>query len=82
MAELRFPADGLEDVVVRLRPWRETDVASQLEAFSHPWFQRFSDGAPRALRLHPRGPLRSHMPFKDGRRDTSMFSLLPGELRP
>ena len=28
------------------------------------------------------GLLRSHMPFKDGRRDTLMFSLLPGELRP
>jgi RimJ/RimL family protein N-acetyltransferase len=27
------------------------------------------------------GVLRSHMPFKDGRRDTVMFSLLPGELR-
>ena len=82
MAELRFPADGLEDVVVRLRPRRETDVASQLEAFSDPWFQRFSDWAPRALRLHPRGPVALPMPFKGGRRDTLMFSLLPGELRP
>lgn len=27
------------------------------------------------------GVLRSHMPFKGGRRDTMMFSLLPGELR-
>jgi RimJ/RimL family protein N-acetyltransferase len=27
------------------------------------------------------GVLRSHMPFKGGRRDTVMFSLLPGELR-
>lgn len=27
------------------------------------------------------GVLRSHMPFKDGRRDTVMFSLLPGELQ-
>lgn len=26
------------------------------------------------------GVLRSHMPFRDGRRDTVMFSLLPGEL--
>jgi RimJ/RimL family protein N-acetyltransferase len=32
---------------VRLRPWRESDVGSQLEAFSDPWFQRFSDWAPR-----------------------------------
>ena len=47
MAELRFPADGLEDAVVRLRPWRETDVASQLGAFSDPRFERFSDWAPR-----------------------------------
>lgn len=27
------------------------------------------------------GVLRSHMPFKGGRRDTVVFSLLPGELR-
>jgi len=27
------------------------------------------------------GVLRSHMAFKGGRRDTVMFSLLPGELR-
>lgn len=27
------------------------------------------------------GVLRSHIPFRDGRRDTVMFSLLPGELR-
>jgi RimJ/RimL family protein N-acetyltransferase len=27
------------------------------------------------------GVLRSHMQFKCGRRDTVMFSLLPGELR-
>lgn len=47
MSELRFPAVVLEDPVVRLRPWRETDLPSQLEAFSDPWFQRFSDWAPR-----------------------------------
>ena len=27
------------------------------------------------------GVLRSHVPFKGGRRDTMVFSLLPGELR-
>ena len=27
------------------------------------------------------GVLRAHLPFKGGRRDTVMFSLLPGELR-
>jgi RimJ/RimL family protein N-acetyltransferase len=27
------------------------------------------------------GVLRSHTPFKGGRRDTVLFSLLPGELR-
>ena len=27
------------------------------------------------------GVLRSYMPFKSGRRDTVVFSLLPGELR-
>ena len=50
MTELRFPAVALEDAVVRLRPCRQTDVRSQLEAFSDPWFQRFSDWAPRTER--------------------------------
>lgn len=27
------------------------------------------------------GVMRSHVPFKGGRRDTVLFSLLPGELR-
>src|SRR3954454_7093881 len=45
MTELRVPS--LSDEVVRLRPWRETDVPAQLQAFGDPWFQRFSDWAPR-----------------------------------
>jgi RimJ/RimL family protein N-acetyltransferase len=45
MAELRVPA--LADEVVRLRRWCETDVPAQLEAFSDPVFERFSDWAPR-----------------------------------
>jgi RimJ/RimL family protein N-acetyltransferase len=45
VAELRFPA--LADEVVVLRQWRETDVPAQLEAFSDPVFERFSDWAPR-----------------------------------
>jgi RimJ/RimL family protein N-acetyltransferase len=45
MAELRVPA--LADDVVRLRRWREPDVPAQLEAFSDPLFQRFSDWAPQ-----------------------------------
>jgi len=184
VTELRFLAAALDDTVVRLRPWRESDIQSQLEACSDPWFQRFSDWAPgtaiearrhqledaqarqrgerlqfalvepsddgsvlggaslhdvelgpgrasvgfwltadargqgvatHAVRLIVRwafedldlarivvtcapdnlasqrvaercgfsreGVLRSHMPFKGGRRDTVVFSLLPGELR-
>jgi RimJ/RimL family protein N-acetyltransferase len=38
---------ALADEVVALRPWRESDIPAQLEAFSDPWFQRFSDWAPR-----------------------------------
>jgi RimJ/RimL family protein N-acetyltransferase len=175
---------ALADEVVALRSWREADVPAQLQAFSDPWFQRFSDWAPRdehealaylaaherarqrgeqvelalvephddsallgggslnsvdleqgraaigywlapqargrgvathAVRLLCRwafedlrlarleltcgpdnhasqrvaercgftreGVLRSHLPFKGGRRDTVVFSLLPGELR-
>src|SRR5215216_2979921 len=44
MTALRVPS--LADDVVLLRPWRETDVPAQLEAFSNPFFQRFSDWAP------------------------------------
>src|SRR3954452_5680393 len=182
MAELPIPA--LADEVVRLRRWRATDIPAQLEAFSDPLFERFSDWAPRTegaarafladhedtrragtrielavveadddnallggvslnnvdsaqgraaigywLAPHARGRgvaghavrlicgwafedlgfarleltcgpdntgsqgvaercgftregvLRSHLPFKGGRRDTVLFSLLPGELR-
>jgi RimJ/RimL family protein N-acetyltransferase len=45
MPELRVPS--LADDVVVLRPWRETDVPAQLEAFSDPFFRRFSDWAPQ-----------------------------------
>ena len=45
MPELRVPS--LADDVVRLRPWREADLPAQLMAFSDPFFQRFSDWAPR-----------------------------------
>ena len=45
MTGLRVPS--LADETVRLRPWREADVPAQLQAFSDPWFQRFSDWAPR-----------------------------------
>jgi hypothetical protein len=53
MPELRVPS--LADGVVVLRPWRETDVPAQLEAFSDPFFHRFSDWAPQteaAARAH------------------------------
>ena len=46
MAELPFPSPHLADDVVVLRPWRETDLAAQLEAFSDQFFQDFSDWAP------------------------------------
>jgi RimJ/RimL family protein N-acetyltransferase len=184
MPELPLPTPPLADDVVALRPWRATDVQAQLAAFSDPFFQRFSDWAPRteadarrtlveqeearrrgeqlelavvgcrdhdvvlgggslngvdlsqgraavgywlareargrglatrSVRLLARwafegldlarleltcgpdnrasqrvavrcgftreGVLRSHMPFKGGRRDTVLFSLLPGEVR-
>src|SRR4051794_5074252 len=45
MSEL--PVPSLADEVVALRPWNETDLPFQLEAFSDPVFQRFSDWAPR-----------------------------------
>jgi RimJ/RimL family protein N-acetyltransferase len=43
-----LPVPSLADGVVRLRPWREADIPAQLEAFSDPHFQRFSDWAPRS----------------------------------
>jgi RimJ/RimL family protein N-acetyltransferase len=45
-AELEFPLPPLADDVVLLRPWRETDVAAQLEAFADACFQLHSDWAP------------------------------------
>jgi RimJ/RimL family protein N-acetyltransferase len=45
MTQLLVPS--LADEHVRLRPWRQTDVPAQLQAFGDPWFQRFSDWAPR-----------------------------------
>jgi RimJ/RimL family protein N-acetyltransferase len=45
VTELLVPS--LADEVVLLRPWRETDVPAQLEAFNDPFLQRFSDWAPR-----------------------------------
>jgi RimJ/RimL family protein N-acetyltransferase len=186
VAELPFPAPPLSDDIVRLRPWRDSDVAAKLAVFRDPDVHRFAwpltttyteadarrslvekeqarrrgeelglalvepldDGivlgggslhavdleqgraavgyelapaargrgvATRAVRLIARwafeelgiarleltcgpdnhasmrvaercgftreGLLRSHMPFKGGRRDTVVFGLLPGELR-
>jgi RimJ/RimL family protein N-acetyltransferase len=46
MAEIPFPSPPLGDDVVLLRPWRETDVPSLLDAFSDPFFLFFSDWAP------------------------------------
>jgi RimJ/RimL family protein N-acetyltransferase len=42
VSELHFPAPPLADETVLLRPWRETDVADGLMAFSDPIIQRFS----------------------------------------
>jgi len=47
LVELPFPSPPLTDAVVRLRPWRATDVPAQLEAFKDPVFQQFSDWAPQ-----------------------------------
>ena len=41
VAELSFPVPPLDDEVVSLRPWRETDVPANLMAFGDPVVQRF-----------------------------------------
>jgi RimJ/RimL family protein N-acetyltransferase len=46
VADLPFPSAHLADDVVLLRPWREADVAAQLEAFRDRLFQHFNDWAP------------------------------------
>jgi RimJ/RimL family protein N-acetyltransferase len=46
MPALPLPTPPLGDGVVALRPWRQADIAAQLEAFSDPLFERFSDWAP------------------------------------
>jgi RimJ/RimL family protein N-acetyltransferase len=48
MVVLSFPWPPLADDVVVLRPWRESDVPAQLDAFGDPLFRRFSDWAPQA----------------------------------
>jgi RimJ/RimL family protein N-acetyltransferase len=45
--EIPWPSPPLADPVVALRPWRETDIPAQLEAFADPVFDHFSDWAPR-----------------------------------
>ena len=47
MPDPELPVQSLADDVVRLRPWHGSDVAAMLDAFADPWFQRFSDWAPR-----------------------------------
>lgn len=42
MAELLFPEPHLADDVVLLRPWRESDVGSNLLKFADPLIQRFT----------------------------------------
>ena len=94
MAELRFPVPPLAGDVVLLRPWREADVPGMVAAFGDPVMQRFSwRTAADAVRLLARwafaercgfsreGLLRSHVPFQGARRDSVIYSLLPGELR-
>jgi hypothetical protein len=89
---LRVPA--LADEVVVLRRWRERDVPAQLDAFSDPFLPHDDDNLLGGVSLNNvdlvaercgftrEGVPRSHIPFKGTRRDTVVFSLLPGELRP
>jgi hypothetical protein len=44
---IALPDPPLADGVVVLRPWREADIPELLAAFADPWFERFSDWAPR-----------------------------------
>lgn len=46
MVQLAFPTPPLADDVVALRPWRESDVPAQLNAFKDSGFQEFSDWEP------------------------------------
>ena len=43
---LPWPTPPLSDDVVALRPWRESDIPAQLEAFGDPVFAQFNDWAP------------------------------------
>jgi RimJ/RimL family protein N-acetyltransferase len=66
VTELEFPAVVLADAVVRLRPWRETDLRAQLDVFSDPWFQRFSDWEPRTVAEARRHRLRDEQARRRG----------------
>jgi RimJ/RimL family protein N-acetyltransferase len=83
MAEIPLPTPPLADDLVALRPWRETDIPAQLEAFGDAWFQRFSDWAPRTedaarryLADHERARGRGEqleLALVDPRRDDAVF---------
>jgi hypothetical protein len=57
-------------------------VPTKVMAFADPSVTRYSwpHARPYTEADAREGVLRSHMPFKGGRRDTVMFSLLPGEM--
>jgi hypothetical protein len=74
MAELRFPVPPLAGDLMLLRPWGEADVPGIVLAFSDPVMQRFS------WRTTPYTETDA-VPFKGTRRDSVIYSLLPGELR-
>jgi RimJ/RimL family protein N-acetyltransferase len=79
MAELWFPVPPLTGDVVLLRPWREADVPGIVLA-SSPGNEASQHVAERCG-FSREGLLRSHVPFKGARRDSVIYSLLPGELR-
>src|SRR5215211_5105964 len=60
--------------------WRASSRLARLELTCGP-DNRASQGVAERCGFTREGVLRSHMPFKGTRRDTVVFSLLPGELR-
>ncbi len=91
MAELWFPVPPLAGDVVLLRPWGEAVRLLARWAFAELGLARLeltcgpdneaSQHVAERCGFSREGLLRSHVPFKGARRDSVIYSLLPGELR-
>jgi len=80
MGEIPFPGPQLEDGLVRLRPWSESEA--RLTLLTDP-ANTPSQRVAERCGFQREGQMRSHMVIRQSgeRRDALVYGLLPGELR-